>query len=355
MDTTSTDYYDYQLPEELIAQEPPAHRGESRMLTLDRQSGQTSVTMFSALVDYLRPGDCLVFNDTKVMKARLYGRKNALPDGAKVEILLLSVDHLQPRRWSCLLKPGKRLPVGTRVQLIDHQGAFVADGGLTVLSKADDGAATVEFDSDRVFDLQEKCGHIPLPPYIRRDDNEADYERYQTIFARQAGAVAAPTAGLHFTQDVLDRLTAKGVLQANVTLHVGLGTFRPVEVADIRQHAMHFEECFISPETADRINQAKAAGGRILAVGTTSVRTLESCADEQGFLSSQSRNTNIFIYPPYRFKVVDMLLTNFHLPKSTLLMLVSALAGRDHVLAAYQTAIDERMRFFSYGDCMLIH
>jgi len=355
MNTTDIEYYDYSLPEELIAQEPPARRGESRMLALDRQTGDTVVTMFPRIVDYLRSGDCLVFNDTKVMKARLYGRKNGAEDGAQVEVLLLAVDQRNPKRWQCLLKPGKRLPVGTMVKLIDRNQHFVDGSELTVVAKDDDGSATVEFAGDRVFELQELCGHIPLPPYIHRADREADFERYQTIFARQAGAVAAPTAGLHFTQAVMDALTAKGVLTANVTLHVGLGTFRPVEETDIRQHRMHSEEYILTPETADKINRTKAAGGRILAVGTTSVRVLESCADEHGIVTPQRRHTNIFIYPPYRFKAVDLLLTNFHLPKSTLLMLVSALAGRDHILNAYQVAIANRMRFFSYGDCMLIH
>lgn len=354
MDSTCTELYDYVLPEELIAQEPPRERGESRMLVLDRNTGNCEITSFSAIADFLRPSDCLVFNDTKVMKARMYGRKNGTQEGARAEILLLAVDPVIPSRWQCLLKPGKRLPPGSRIRLLDRNDEFSGDDWCTVVDRGDDGSYIVDFTISDVIGLQERCGHIPLPPYIRRADNDADGERYQTIFARQAGAVAAPTAGLHFTSQVLAQLCNKGVAQVNVTLHVGLGTFRPVEVKDLREHRMHSEECLLSPETAGRINAVRASSGRILAVGTTSVRVLESCSGADGILHPQRRHTDIFIYPPYRFKAVDMLLTNFHLPQSTLLMLVSAFAGRENVMAAYRLAIAERMRFFSYGDCMLI-
>lgn len=353
MDFTRTDLYDYVLPEALIAQEPPENRGESRMLVLNRATGQCEITTIDAIADYLRPGDCMVFNDTKVMKARLFGRKNGTDEGARTEIFLLAVNPSQPTRWQCLLKPGKRLPPGSRIRLIDRANQFTEDWA-TVIERHDDGSGTIEFSSPDVPAIQERCGHIPLPPYIRRNDNDNDGERYQTVFARQSGAVAAPTAGLHFTPEILARIGNKGIQQVSVTLHVGLGTFRPVETDDLREHRMHREEFIITGEAAAGINAAHAAGGRVLAIGTTSVRVLESCADENGKLQPQLHHTEIFIYPPYRFKATDMLLTNFHLPKSTLLMLVSAFAGRELILEAYRQAIAAKMRFFSYGDCMLI-
>ncbi len=349
-----TDLFDFILPEELIAQFPPEKRGESRMLVLDRGSGAMDIHPFREIVDYLRPGDCLVFNDTKVMRARMYGLKNGEPGAARIEILLIRAESGDGSRWQCLLKPGKRVKPGTRVRLITAEGDFAGDDWFTVTAKNDDGSFTVEFNSADNFAIQERYGHMPLPPYIRRADAVQDVERYQTIFAREAGAVAAPTAGLHFTADVLATLAARGVEQVNVTLHVGPGTFKPVSVDDVTQHLMHTESFVLTAESAARINRVKDAGGRILAVGTTSVRVLESCAGADGKVLPQIGSTNIFIYPPYQPKVVDMLLTNFHLPKSTLIMLVSAFAGRENVLAAYELAIRERMRFYSYGDCMLL-
>ncbi len=349
-----TDLFDFYLPEELVAQFPPEKRGESRMLVLDRFSGDMEIRPFRAITEFLRPGDCLVFNDTKVMRARMYGIKNGEPGAARIEILLVRAESHDGFCWQCLLKPGKRVKPGTRVRLVTASGEFAGDDWFTVETKNDDGSFTVRFDSADNFALQERYGHMPLPPYIKRADAILDQERYQTIFAREAGAVAAPTAGLHFTAEVLDELSARGVEQVNVTLHVGPGTFKPVAVEDVTLHQMH-TECFVLTETsAAAINRVKASGGRVMAVGTTSVRVLESCAGEDGRVIPQVGSTDIFIYPPYRPKVVDMLLTNFHLPKSTLIMLVSAFAGRENVLAAYELAVREKMRFYSYGDCMLL-
>lgn len=352
-----TDLFDYQLPEELIAQRPAEKRDRSRMLVLDRATGECEFKDFADIVDYLQAGDLLVSNNTKVMRARLYGRKNGLPDGAHFEALLLNPHPAGEKtsgcRYQAMLKPGKRALPGTFVQLLDHEGRLQDDApGFTVAERLDDGTFVVDFNTPDQESLQEKYGHIPLPPYIKRGDEGADFERYQTIFAKISGAVAAPTAGLHFTPEVLAALDAKGVKRAEVTLHVGAGTFKPVSEDIITDHKMHTERFVLSEATADAVNSTRAAGGRVIAVGTTTVRTLESCADEVGLVHARSGATNIFLYPPYKPRAVDMLLTNFHLPKSTLLMLVSCFADREKVLTAYQRAIEEKMRFYSYGDCM---
>lgn len=350
-----TSLFDYELPPELIAQFPCGVRGESRMMVMNRQTGECVIRKFHDIIEYLSPGDTMIFNDTKVINARMYGRKNGLPDAARIEILLTT--PLKPpkfRVWQCLIKPGKRVPIGTRVQLMGRNGDLQKNNPwLTVIERFDDGSFALEFDTDDFEYLQKECGHIPLPPYIRREDELGDQERYQTVYANEPGAVAAPTAGLHFTREMLDRLKTHGINQAAVTLHVGPGTFKPVSVENISDHHMHSEHYFLSETTAELINSTHAAGKKILAIGTTSVRVLESCAHNELAISG-SGNTDIFIYPPYQPKLTDMLLTNFHLPQSTLLMLVSAFSSREKILAAYQLAINENMRFFSYGDCMLL-
>ena len=353
-----TALYDYLLPEELIAQRPAEKRDRSRMLVLDRASGECEIREFADIVDYLEAGDLLVSNNTKVMRARLYGRKNGVAEGAFFEALLLNPHPAGEKgpgtRYQAMLKPGKRAVSGTFVKLLDHGGTLLSDApGFTVAERLEDGTFVIDFDTADQEALQEKFGHIPLPPYIKRGDEGSDFERYQTIFAKVSGAVAAPTAGLHFTGDVLAKLEAKGVKRAEVTLHVGAGTFKPVSEENILDHKMHTERFVLSEDTAELINSTRAAGRRVIAVGTTTVRTLESCADESGKVHAQSGATNIFLYPPYRPRSVDMLITNFHLPKSTLLMLVSCFADREKVLNAYQTAIENKMRFYSYGDCML--
>ncbi len=349
-----TDLFDYHLPDELIAQYPPEHRGESRMLVLDRKTGECELRMFTDIVDYMSPADCMVFNDTRVMSARMYGLKDGRSDGARIEILLMAaVDHTGAK-WQCMLKPGKRVKPGTQVRLVTEEGEFAGDDWFSVTGHNNDGTFEVEFNSADNFALQARYGHMPLPPYIKRSDSEFDKERYQTVFAKESGAVAAPTAGLHFTDEILGEIARNGVASANVTLHVGPGTFKPVAVDNILDHKMHTERYVVTQESADKINNTKASGGRVLAVGTTSVRTLESCAGDDARVVPGTGATNIFIYPPYQPKVVDMLLTNFHLPKSTLLMLVSAFAGRENVLKAYDLAVREKFRFYSYGDCMLL-
>ena len=353
-----TDLFDYSLPEELIAQRPAEKRDRSRMLVLERKSGKCVIRDFSDIVEYLEAGDLLVSNNTKVMRARLYGKKNGLSEGASFEALLLNPhpagEKVPGTRYQAMLKPGKRALPGTWVKLLDHSGELLNDApGFTVAERLEDGTFVIDFDTAEQEALQEKFGHIPLPPYIKRGDEGSDFERYQTIFAKVSGAVAAPTAGLHFTVDVLARLAAKGVRRAEVTLHVGAGTFKPVSEEIITDHKMHTERFELSQETADLINATRAAGKRVIAVGTTTVRTLESCADENGTVHARSGATDIFLYPPYQLRSVDMLVTNFHLPKSTLLMLVSCFADREKVLNAYQTAIENKMRFYSYGDCML--
>ena len=350
-----TSLFDYRLPPELIAQHPSERRDGSRMMVLDRVTGECEIHPFGDIVNYLSPGDAMIYNDTRVLRGRMYARKNGDPAGARFELLLVQALDPERKRWTVLLKPGKRALPGTRAQLLEHDGALNPDGdGFTVIGRGEEGTFVVEFstaDSDR---LQTRYGHVPLPPYITRGDETADSERYQTVYACKAGAVAAPTAGLHFTPDILKKISEKGIRESAVTLHVGPGTFKPVSVENAEEHQMHREEYFLTTATADIINSAHAAGKRVFAVGTTTVRTLESCADPDGTVHPGHGETRIFLYPPYQIRAIDILLTNFHLPKSTLLMLVSCFCDREKVLAAYEVAIRERMRFFSYGDCMLL-
>ena len=332
----------YDLPEELIAQTPLQQRDSSRLLVLDKESGAISHRHFYDILDYLNPGDCLVMNDSRVLPARLLGHR---PTGGAVEVLLLR--DLGEKKWECLCKPGRKMQVG-------HQGIF-GDGELTatVVEVQETGNRVVEFHYEGIFlEVLERLGKMPLPPYIKAE--LSDQERYQTVYSRELGSAAAPTAGLHWTKDLLEKAREKGVKTAFVTLHVGLGTFRPVQVEDVLNHHMHAELCMISEETADILNRTKAGGGRIICVGTTSCRTLESLVNEDGSFEAKSKWTEIFIYPGYTFKAMQGLITNFHLPESTLVMLVSAFAGRDHVLAAYEEAVKERYRFFSFGDAMCI-
>ena len=342
--------FDYVLPPELIAQEPAERREGARMLVLDRAAGSVSHRRFSDLEEYLRPGDLLVVNNTRVIPARVFGRKAAT--GGRVEFLLL--EETEPGLWDALMRARRRPRPGEQV-ILDEDLAVA-----TVLEERELGRVRVRLETKIPWlEMLERIGQTPLPPYIQRKEvsgerRAEDKARYQTVFAREPGAVAAPTAGLHFTPEILDRLAARGIGHATVTLHVGLGTFRPVTVEQVEDHRMENERWWIPEETARRIAAAKSAGGRVVAVGTTSVRTLESAAARpEGFGAGQGR-TELFIHPPYRFQIVDALLTNFHLPKSTLLMLVSALAGQEAVLQAYEEAIRERYRFYSYGDCMLI-
>lgn len=341
----NVDLYDFELPEELIAQTPLADRSASRLLTLNKQDGSTEHHVFSDIVDYLRPGDTLVLNDTRVIPARLFGIKE--DTGAKAEVLLLK--SLGEDRWEALVKPGKKLRTGAVITFSEELKA-------TIESEGEMGGRVLRFSYQGIFnEILDRLGQMPLPPYIK--EKLDDRERYQTVYAKNEGSAAAPTAGLHFTEALLEEIKAKGVQVAFVTLHVGLGTFRPMSVDRVEDHVMH-EEYYVMPqETADLINRTKAAGGRIIAVGTTSARTLETVGQKfgDGPLSYCSGWTGIFIYPGYEFKVVDALITNFHLPKSTLVMLVSALAGREHILSAYKEAIDHKYRFFSFGDAMMIY
>ena len=334
--------FDFQLPEELIAQTPLDRRDASRLLTLDRTTGAIGHHHFYDLHQFLRPGDCLVLNDSRVLPARLIGHR---PTGGACEVLLLvdKGDNL----WECLVRPGRKLKQGAQV--------IFGDGKLTATVEAEleDGKRAVRFHYQGIFlEILEQLGKMPLPPYINTELK--DQERYQTVYSRVIGSAAAPTAGLHFTPELLDRVQEIGVKVCHITLHVGLGTFRPVKAEDIADHEMHSEFCMISQETADTINETKRNGGRVVCVGTTSCRAIESFAAEDGTMSERSGWTSIFIYPGYKFKVLDALITNFHLPQSTLIMLVSALAGREHVLAAYDEAVRERYRFFSFGDAMFI-
>ena len=338
---TSNFYYD--LPPELIAQTPLEKRDESRLLCLDKATGEWSHHHFYELPDFLRAGDCLILNNSRVLPARLLGRR--LPGGGACEVLLLQ--DKGDKVWECLVRPGKHLREGARVSF--------GDGELTaeIAEVLPDGNRLVRFDYNGIFlEVLERLGKMPLPPYIKEELQ--DQERYQTVYSKVNGSAAAPTAGLHFTPELLERIAAKGVGVGYVTLHVGLGTFRPVKEDEIEQHDMHSEYCTIPQETADLINRTKANGGRVICVGTTSCRTIESWAGEDGTMTATGGWTNIYIYPGYRFKVMDALVTNFHLPESTLIMLVSALAGREHVLAAYEEAVRERYRFFSFGDAMFI-
>lgn len=343
METTfqTKDFY-YDLPEELIAQTPLEKRDTSRLLVMDRDTGEVCHRHFYDVIEYLQPGDCLVMNDSRVLPARLLGHR---PTGGAVEVLLLR--DLGNKCWECLCKPGRKMQVGSEV--IFGNGELTA----TVKEVKDDGNRIVEFHFEGIFlEVLERLGKMPLPPYIKAELQ--DQERYQTVYSKTVGSAAAPTAGLHFTNDLLDKIRQKGVKTAFVTLHVGLGTFRPVKVENIHDHHMHSELCMISQETADTLNETKAAGGRIICVGTTSCRTLESLVNEDGTFAAKSKWTEIFIYPGYTFKAMDCLITNFHLPESTLVMLVSAFAGREHVLDAYAEAVKERYRFFSFGDAMFI-
>ncbi len=336
------DFY-FDLPEELIAQDPLTDRSSSRLLVLDKESGRVEHHIFKDIIHYLEPGDCLVLNNTKVIPARLIGHKE--DTGAAIEVLLLK--HLEDGTWETLVKPGKKARPGARI--------VFGDGLLTaeVVDIMEEGNRKIRFEYEGVFEeILDQLGEMPLPPYITH--KLQDKNRYQTVYAKYEGSAAAPTAGLHFTPELLDALEKKGVKLAYVTLHVGLGTFRPVKEDNLLNHHMHTEYYQVSAEAAEMINSTKARGNRVICVGTTSCRTIESAADEKGHLEESSGDTSIFIYPGYQFKVLDGLITNFHLPESTLVMLVSALAGREHVLAAYEEAIKERYRFFSFGDAMFI-
>ena len=335
------DFY-YDLPEELIAQTPLQQRDASRLMVLNRATGAITHRHFHDIIDYLHPGDCLVLNDSRVLPARLLGHR---PTGGAVEVLLLR--DLGDNKWECLCKPGKKMREGDTVSFGD--GELTA----TVCQVQEDGNRIVEFHYEGIFlEVLERLGKMPLPPYIKAELK--DQERYQTVYSREIGSAAAPTAGLHFTQELLDKIRAKGIKTAFVTLHVGLGTFRPVKAEDVLEHHMHSELCMMSQETAAILNETKASGGRVICVGTTSCRTLESLVGDDGTFTAKSRWTDIFIYPGYQFKAMDGLITNFHLPESTLVMLVSAFAGREAVLNAYQKAVEERYRFFSFGDAMLL-
>ena len=338
----TSDFY-YDLPEELIAQDPLEDRSSSRLLVLDKKTGETEHHVFREIVDYLDPGDCLVINDTKVIPARLIGAKEET--GAKIEVLLLKrgADDV----WETLVKPGRKAKPGTRISF--------GDGLLTgeVVDIVDEGNRLIRFEYEGIFEeILDRLGQMPLPPYITHQWKDKD--RYNTVYAEHPGSAAAPTAGLHFTPELLEKIKNKGVDIAHVTLHVGLGTFRPVKVDDVENHHMHSEFYMIDETAAEKINRAKENGKRVICVGTTSCRTIESAADKNGRLKACSGWTDIFIYPGYQFKILDALITNFHLPESTLVMLVSALAGREHVLAAYEEAVKERYRFFSFGDAMFI-
>ncbi len=338
----TSDFY-FELPQELIAQDPLEERSASRMLILDKNTGATRHENFKNIINYLKPGDCLVLNNTKVLPARLLGVKE--DTGAAVEVLLLR--RRSGDVWETLVKPGKKLRPGAKVSFGD--GLLRAE----ILEIEAEGNRLVRFFYDGIFEeVLDRLGEMPLPPYITH--KLQDKNRYQTVYARYDGSAAAPTAGLHFTEELLHEIEEKGVKLAYVTLHVGLGTFRPVKVENILEHHMHSEYYQITAEAAETINEAKRSGCRVICVGTTSCRTVESAADENGLLQACSGNTEIFIYPGYRFKVLDCLITNFHLPESTLVMLVSALAGREHVLEAYRKAVEERYRFFSFGDVMLV-
>ena len=340
--------FDYELPQELIAQYPQQKRDEARLLTIDRATGQISHRKFFDILDYLNPGDCLVMNDSKVIPARLHGIKKGT--GAKVEVLLIK--RKENDVWESMVKPGKKLKPGTTIVFSDEPDRlFEAD----VLDYSEDGTRLLKFRCDGEFhDRLEELGNIPLPPYIDRAAEELDKKMYQTVYCREEGSVASPTAGLHFTEELIEKVRAAGVNTAYLTLHVGIGTFRPVKTESVEEHHMHFEEYHISEEAAELINRTKAEGGRIISVGTTSTRTMESAVNEDGILVSGSGSTDIFIYPGYEFKIVDSLITNFHLPKSTLLMLISALYEREKILDIYKEAVKLKYHFFSYGDAMFI-
>lgn len=334
--------FNYELPEELIAQVPIQKRDESRLMVLNRKDKTIEHKTFKDILDYLKPGDVLVRNNTKVIPARLYGKKDT---GANVEFLLLN--RIEGDIWESIVRPGNKLHIGTKV--IFGDGLLQAE----ILDTMPGGTRKVQFSYDGIFnEILDKIGLMPLPPYIHETLREKD--RYQTVYAKYEGSAAAPTAGLHFTDELLEKLTKKGIEIANVTLHVGIGTFRPVKEETVEEHEMHSEHFYIKKEDADIINKAKKEGRRVIAVGTTSCRVLESIANEEGYVEEQERDTSIFIYPGYKFKCIDGLITNFHLPESTLIMLVSALAGKDYVMNAYNEAVKEKYRFFSFGDAMFI-
>ena len=336
--------FNYNLPEELIAQTPIQKRDESRLMVLDKTNKTVEHKVFKDILDFLKPGDCLVRNNTKVIPARLYGVKEET--GVNVEFLLLN--RIEGDIWEVMVHPGRRLKKGAKVTFGD--GILIAE----ILEQMDNGNRKVKFEYEGIFnEILDQIGLMPLPPYIKERLNEKN--RYQTVYAKHEGSAAAPTAGLHFTDELLEKIKAKGVEIANVTLHVGIGTFRPVKVENIEEHDMHSEHYYIKQEDADKINNARKNGGRIISVGTTSCRVLESVADENGFVKEVEGDTNIFIYPGYKFKCIDCLITNFHLPESTLIMLVSTLAGKDFVMKAYEEAVKERYRFFSFGDAMFIY
>ena len=336
------DFY-FDLPQELIAQDPLEDRASSRLLVLDRETGEVTHRKFRDILGYLNPGDCLVINDTKVIPARLIGSREGT--NAKIEVLLLK--RRENDIWETLVKPGKKAKPGTVI----HFGDGLLKG--TVIDVVEEGNRLIQFSYDGIFEeILDRLGQMPLPPYITHQ--RQDKNRYQTVYAKHEGSAAAPTAGLHFTKELLQEIEDKGVKLAHVTLHVGLGTFRPVKVENVLDHHMHSEFYMVEESEAEKINQTKRDGGRVICVGTTSCRTIESASDENGILKAGSGWTDIFIYPGYQFKILDCLITNFHLPESTLVMLVSALAGREHVLAAYEEAVKERYRFFSFGDAMFI-
>ncbi len=335
--------FNYELPKELIAQDPLLNRSESRLMVLDKVTGEVTHKHFYDIIEYVNEGDCLVINNTKVIPARLYGSKE--DTNATIEILLLK--RIDSNTWECLTRPGKKARVGARI--------IFGDGLLSgeIVDVVEEGNRLIRFEYDGIFEeILDKLGEMPLPPYITH--KLKDKSRYQTVYAKYDGSAAAPTAGLHFTPELLKRLRDKGVKIAEVTLHVGLGTFRPVKVENVLEHHMHSEYYEITKEACDIINSTKENGNKVISVGTTSTRTIESAADENGILTPKKGDTDIFIYPGFDFKVIDSLITNFHLPESTLIMLVSALAGRENVLAAYEEAVRERYRFFSFGDAMLI-
>jgi len=336
--------YDFYLPEELIAQNPATKRTDSRMLVMNPTTGNCSIHHFPHIASLLRKGDCLVINDTKVIPARLYGKRN--PTGGKVEAFML--EEVNNTTWNCMLKPGRRLNPGEKVE-IDNSN----NNHFIVSKRHNNGTFEVTFNTNNVYALLEQAGHIPLPPYIQRTASNEDAKRYQTVYAKHPGAVAAPTAGLHFTPEILKKLKKIGVTTARVTLHVGPGTFQPVKAENLQNHQMHEETFILSNKTAELINKTRQNNGRIIAIGTTSVRVLESCA-ENGKVIPQSGKTRLFMHPPKKPQITNGLLTNFHLPKSTLLMLVSCFSTREKILEAYQLAIRQKLRFYSYGDCMLL-
>jgi len=335
--------FNYELPEHLIAQHPYDKRDEARLMVLDRENQKIEHKVFKDIIDYLNPGDCLVINNTKVIPARLYGKKDT---GANVEFLLLK--RIEGDTWEAMVRPGSKLKTGAKV--------IFGDGLLKseVLEVLENGNRKVKFEYQGIFnEILDQIGLMPLPPYITEATRE-DNKKYQTVYAKYDGSAAAPTAGLHFTEELLEKIKQKGIEIANVTLHVGIGTFRPVKVENVEEHQMHSEHYYIKQEDADKINNAKKAGKRVIAVGTTSCRVLESVADENGMMKETEGDTSIFIYPGYKFKCIDNLITNFHLPESTLIMLVSTLAGKDFIMNAYNEAVKEEYKFFSFGDAMFI-